>query len=250
MSSIWQPILLRLAAAIAMAALGAFAAVGFKKISHWGLCVLISFAAGALLAVAVLDLIPETFELAGLAGGIVSIASGYLLFALITRFVFHICPACSATHTEVNFKAISVPMVTALSVHSFMDGLAIYSGHMAVQEIGILVPLAVGFHKLPEGLALTLVARESGMRRRNAFLFCLGLEGGTTLAGGLSGYFIFLQPGHWEGYVFGHVAGGFIFLVVHALFSEFFKHHPRLTVTAALCGAFFVALTGFLIGAF
>ncbi len=238
-------------AAILMAAMGALIAVSFKKISHWGLCLLISFAAGALLAVAVFDLLPEAFEIAGWLGGILSVASGYVLFALVTRFIFHICPACSATHTEVNFKAITIAMVTALSIHSFMDGLAIYSGYLATAQSGALILLAVAFHKLPEGLALTLVARESGLGRGQALLFCLGLESVTTLAGGLSGFFVLIhEADRWVGFVLGHVAGSFIFLVLHALLSEVFKHHPRSTVIAAGAGAASMMTAGFLIGAF
>lgn len=234
-----------------MAAVGGFAAISFKKISHFGLCLLISLAAGALLAVALLDLIPETIRSAGWIGGMLSIASGYILFALISRFIFHVCPACSATHTELNFKAVTATMVAALSIHSFMDGLAICSGYLATADMGILILLAVAFHKLPEGLALTLVARGSGLGRRRAFLFCLGLEGVTTLAGGLSGFFVLVhEASRWIGYVLGHIAGSFIFIVLHALLSEVFKHHPRSTVMAALAGALSMAVAGFMVGAF
>lgn len=234
-----------------MAALGGFIAISFKKINHLGLCLLISFAAGALLAVALLDLIPESIQAAGWIGGTLSILSGYVLFALVSRFIFHVCPACSATHTELNFKAITISMVAALSIHSFMDGLAIYSGYLATADVGILILLAVAFHKLPEGLALTLVARASGLGRAKAFLFCLGLEAVTTLAGGLAGIFVLVhENARWFGYVLGHIAGSFIFIVLHALLSEVFKHHPRSTVIAALAGAFLMAAIGFTIGAF
>lgn len=234
-----------------MAVLGASMAISFKKISHFGLCLLISFAAGALLAVAMLDLIPETVEAAGWIGGLLSVASGYLLFALVSRFIFHVCPACSATHAEANFKAITISMLVALSLHSFMDGLAIYSGMVATADVGVLILLAVAFHKLPEGLALTLVARASGLGRLKAFLFCAGLESVTTLAGGLSGFFVLIhETDRWVGYVLGHIAGSFIFLVIHALLSEVFKHHPRSTVVAALTGAFAMAAAGFMLGAF
>jgi len=218
-----------------MAAVGAFAAVSLKKISHRVLCILISFAAGALLAVSLLDIIPESFSLVGLAGGTVSVLSGYFLFFVISRFVSHVCPACSATHTEVNFKALTITMVAALSIHSFMDGLAIYSGYAAASNVGFLVLLAVAYHKFPEGMALALVARGSGMSRPKALLVSVLLESTTTIGGGFAGFFT-LIPGasHWTGYVLGHVGGGFVYLVIHALLNEVVKHHPRSTILAAL----------------
>lgn len=242
---VWQLILWRIVLAVVAATLGALLAVSFKKISHWWLCILISFAAGALLAVALLEIFPETFELVGWKAGLLSIVSGYFLFFLITRFVFHICPACAATHTEVNFKAITITMVVALSIHSFMDGLAIYSGYVTESKIGILILLAVVYHKLPEGMALTLVARGSGMSRMKSFSISFFLEAATTLAGGVVGI-LFLVPTsiHWVGYVLGHVGGGFVFLVIHALLSEVIKHHPRSTVFAALLGGVTIAVAG------
>lgn len=245
----WQFIMLRETLAIFMAVLGAFAAVSFKKVNHRWLCILISFAAGALLAVVLLDILPETVELIGRPAAGISVLSGYLLFYLVTRFVFHICPACAATHTEVNFKALTAAMLVALAIHSFMDGLAIYSGYQAVSKIGALIFLGVAYHKFPEGMALALVARGSGMARWKAFLICVLLESVTTIAGGAAGI-IALAPGEfaWLGYVLGHVGGGFLFLVVHALFSEVVKHHPRSTVLAALVGAVSIWLAGFMGG--
>ena len=234
-----------------MASAGSLVAVCFKKISHKGLCLLISFAAGALLGVTLLDLVPETVELVGWAPGLVSIFSGYFLFFAINRFVFHICPACAATHTEVKFKAVTVAMIAALSVHSFMDGLAIYSGYLTPSAAGLLILLAVAFHKFPEGMALTLVARGSGMKSSKALGLTVALETGTTIAGGIAG-FLFLHSSSpaWVGYILGHIGGGFIFLVVHALLSEAIKHHPQSTLFAAFAGALSIAAAGFLIGAF
>ena len=245
---VWQLILIRLVIAVSMAGLGSLLAISFKKISHLGLCILISFAAGALLAVSLLDIVPETLKLVGWPGGVLSLLSGYTLFFFVTRFIFHICPACAATHTEINFKAITIAMVTALAIHSFMDGLAIYSGYLTQSSVGMLIFLAVAYHKLPEGMALTLVARGSRMSRPKAFAICVGLEFTTTLAGGLVGFFMMIpDSSRWIGYVLGHVGGGFVFLVIHALLSEVVKHHPRSTIFAALAGGISIAAAGFLI---
>ena len=247
----WQLICLRLVLAAAAAAVGSCLAVLFKKVSHLGLCVLISFAAGALLAVALLDILPEALKLTGFFKGSLSIISGYLLFWLITKFIFHVCPACSATHTEVNFKAITLSMIAALSIHSFMDGLAIYSGAISGSEAGFLILLAVVYHKIPEGMALSLVAVGSGVSRWKALLLSVGLESLTTLAGGLAGFFFILPKSSlWLGCVLGHVGGGFVFIVFHALLSEVVKHHPRHTLLAAMAGALSIGVVGFLIGAF
>ncbi len=87
-------------------------------------------------------------------------------------------------------------------------------------------------------MALTLVARGSGMTRGKAFLLTVLLESSTTIGGGVVGL-LFLVPASagWAGLILGHVGGGFLFLVIHALLSEVIKHHPRSTIFAALLGA-------------
>jgi zinc transporter ZupT len=232
-----------------MAIAGALVAVSFKKISHLGLCVLISFAAGALLAVSAFHILPEAAELAGWTKAALGAVSGYLLFWVLTRYVFHVCPACSATHTEINFKGLTKAMVVALSVHSFMDGLAIYSGFMADPSVGFLILAAVAYHKFPEGMALTLVARGAHMDRAKSFIITALLESFTTLLGAFAGAFVLIAgPSQWGGVILAHVGGGFIFIVLHALLSEVIKHHPRWTILAAILGAGSILVLGMAFG--
>ena len=195
------------------------------------------------------DILPECSELVGAWQAVTSFLTGYALFWLITKYVFHICPACAATHTEVNFRAITVSMLIALSIHSFMDGLAVYSSTRTGSPQGLLVMLAVVYHKFPEGMALALVAIGSGMARSRAFLLSFLLETVTTLSGGAAGLLMAVpEASPWLGYLLGHIGGGFVFLVLHALLSETFKHHPVPTLAAAAGGAGSIWLTARLIG--
>ncbi|HTL71201.1 MAG TPA: ZIP family metal transporter [Candidatus Eisenbacteria bacterium] len=239
-----QPMTTRVLPAIAAAALGALVASLIDRVSHRALCLLISFAAGALLSVAVFDMMPEAAQMAGWTAAAGGAMAGYFLFFLISRFIFHVCPACSATHTEANFKALTWTMMIALSIHSFMDGFAVCAGGADASRVGLLVLVAVVYHKLPEGLALTLVAIASGFGRPKAFLVTVALEAVTTLAGGLVAMNVSLTP-FWTGAAIGLAAGSFVYVVIHALLSEFIKHHPRSTVLAALAGAAAMILTGF-----
>ena len=72
-------ITLRIVFAVAAATVGSLIAAAFKKISHLGLCLLISFAAGSLLAVALFDILPEALESVGVLKGLVSFASAWQL---------------------------------------------------------------------------------------------------------------------------------------------------------------------------
>ncbi len=165
----------RLGLAAAVASLGAAASVCVKKISHAALCILISLAAGALLVVSLFEILPESVRVAGLGGTAFSAISGYFLFWFLTRFLFHVCPACAATHTEINFKAVSAAMLIAFGIHSFSDGLAIAGGYETETRVGFLILLGVVFHKFPEGLALGVVSRSSGFSLLDSFLLVCGI---------------------------------------------------------------------------
>lgn len=250
--------MLRLYCAVAAAAAGAVIAVALKRVHHLGLCILISFAAGALFTVALCDLLPESAAIFGPAKAALAAVLGYGFFHFINRNVFHLCPACSATHAEINFKALSGTMIVALALHSFMDGLAVYGGELAGHAHahghahggeGALVLIAVAAHKFPEGMALALVARAGGASRRAALTLSIGLEAATTLAAGFFGAWVLGESAMTLAAMLGFISGGFVFIVIHALLSELFKHHPRVTVLAALAGGGCILTASVLLGA-
>ena len=75
--------------AIASAGCGAaFAALA--AVSHRQLCALISFAAGTLLAAAIFHIVPEAWGKLPPPAVFLALASGYVLFHLLRRYVFHV----------------------------------------------------------------------------------------------------------------------------------------------------------------
>jgi zinc transporter, ZIP family len=205
-------------------------------VSHERLCRLISFAAGTLLGVTLFSILPETFATISKLQLILALASGYLVFLLISRYVFHVCPACAASHfdeaTTHRFSEIASVMVIALGLHSTMDGIALALGKesSAVGALDASILLAVCVHKVPEGLALCALLLASGLRRGVALSWVAAVES-TTLIGGVVGWW--LAPhisGPWLDIILAHVGGGFIFLAFHAVFGELVKHGRKLVL--------------------
>lgn len=241
-------IILRALMATALAVSGALIAT-LTTLSHRQLCALISYAAGALLVVTCRHLAPEAAErigwLAALAGGL----TGYALFALISRYVAHVCPACAATHTETFFQRITIVMIVALSIHSVLDGVAV-AASVAGGHAGFSVALAgaIFVHKVPEGLALTAVALGAGWPRLRAFGLTVLVEGLTTVGGSWLGAMSGMNVSPvWMGWVLAHIGGGFLFLAIHATLSELRKH-PRSTTVAVASGVATLLLLQWLVG--
>jgi zinc transporter ZupT len=199
-------------------------------ISHERLCRMISLAAGTLLGVTLFSIIPEGYERLSLWQLLTALASGYILFNLVSRYVFHVCPACAASHFDEaathRFSEIATAMVIALGLHSTLDGLALALGKESSMSGGIdaSLLLAICIHKVPEGLALAALLLAAGFPRLKAFIWVASVEA-TTLFGGAIGLWVAPQvSGVWLDLILAHVGGGFIFLAVHAVFGELMKH--------------------------
>jgi zinc transporter, ZIP family len=217
-------------------------------ISHQRLCLLISFAAGTLLGVTAFSLIPEIFQPLPLWQLIAGLASGYLLFFLISRYVFHVCPACAASHfdeaTTHRFGEIAGAMVIALGLHSTMDGLALTvdRGAELAGSIELSLLLAICIHKIPEGLALCALLIASGLKRTKALLLVAAVES-TTLLGGILGLWIAPYISKtWLDIIFAHVGGGFFFLAFHAVFGELTKHSPKRVIISFFGGILLIGV--------
>lgn len=234
------PIILKSILAVISAASGALV-LFLIKLEHKKLCALISFSAGALLGAAAFALIPESSHSLSLVELMLGVLSGYLLFFFISKYFSHVCPACSASHfdeqTTRKFSEIVLTLVTALSIHSFLDGLAIAT---SVSSLGITdqsVFAAIVTHKFPEGLALAALMLSSDYSRIKILFYVIAVES-ATLIGSFAGIYFF-SAGISDiimGIVIAHIAGGFIYLALHAVFGEMLKNHKWLVILSSLSG--------------
>jgi zinc transporter ZupT len=225
--------------------------MGKERVSHRVLCGLVSFAAGALLAVTVRHIIPETLELIGPLPGVLSLTAGTLVFAAVGKYVYFLCPACAASATEHDggFLRLGMLMMIAMGIHSTIDGLAISAGSEAahgvagaVNSVGILILFAVSYHKIPEGMALVSVARLGGYGRVKALCTALIIELTTALGAFIGMIFLNGVNRLWLGITLGVVAGSFLYTVGFALLKEMYAHERASILVYTLCG--FLSILG------
>jgi zinc transporter ZupT len=242
-------ILIRTSAAFIIALAGAaFSAMVAK--THRQLCALISLGAGTLLGVTVFAITPECLEILrpwqfALAG-----ATGYGLFALISKYVFHVCPACAASHfdeaTTHHFGEIAVAMMVALSIHCTVDGLALAASHEETSANASTLDLAMMFaicvHKAPEGMALGALLIGAGFARMKMLWLVAAVES-TTILGGVFGHFVLNGVSEfWLGVALAHAGGGFLFLASHAIMGEIWEHHKGIVLGFFTAGLLLVGL--------
>jgi zinc and cadmium transporter len=166
-------------AAAAANVLGAVAVTVRATWSLRALDALLSFAAGFLISVSLLDLLPDSIAYAGSVAPL--IALGAFVLVHLTQHTlgrhFHF-----GEETHDVSELVSSSALIGLLMHTFVDGVAVASGLRVGMGLGSLVFLAVLLHKFPEGLAISSLFLAAGARRSRAILAAAAL-GASTLLG-------------------------------------------------------------------
>jgi ZIP family zinc transporter/zinc and cadmium transporter len=142
----------------------------------------VAFGAGFLIAVAIVDMVPESLHVSPI-GAPLWILLGFCGVHLLEHTVvshFHFGPE---THAEEFLHPATAYSVTVgLAAHTFFDGIAIASGFAFSADLGWLIFTGMMLHKLPEGFTVGSVMLASGRGSRTAFIAACVL-GATTLVG-------------------------------------------------------------------
>jgi ZIP family zinc transporter/zinc and cadmium transporter len=167
------------AAAASANILGAAAIAWRASWSVRALDAMLSFAAGFLIAVSVVDLFPQSIVVAGpIAPAIVLLS--YVLVHLTQHTIGRHFHFGEETHSVS--ELVSVSALIGLLMHTFVDGVAVASGLRVSGGLGALVFFAVLLHKFPEGLAISSLFLAAGAGRGRAILAAASL-GAMTIAG-------------------------------------------------------------------
>lgn len=140
---------------------------------------LLSFAAGFLISVSLVDLFPDSITVAGPVAPLFVLGS-YVLVHFTQHTIGRHFHFGEETHSVS--ELVSVSALVGLLMHTFVDGVAVASGLRVSQSLGALVFVAVLLHKFPEGLAISSLFLAAGARRRSA-LMAAGALGLSTIVG-------------------------------------------------------------------
>jgi len=122
------------------------AARGLAVIEHF-----VAFGAGFMLAVALIELLPEAFARSGSSAPALVLA-GYLAVHLTQHTLtphFHFGEETHAVNRLAGTSAL-----VGLLLHTFFDGVAIASAFLVRPALGMMVFVAIFLHKLPEGVTI------------------------------------------------------------------------------------------------
>jgi ZIP family zinc transporter len=197
---------------------------------------ILGFSAGAVLGVALFDLLPEAFDLAtkrhAAATITLLVAAGFFSFLFLNRILL-----LHPEHDEGAAPRRSGALGAAsLSLHSFLDGAGIGLAFKVSTAVGAVVAAAVLAHDFSDGInTVTVVLKNRG--RGLLALRWLVVDAIAPLLGVASTY-LYTLSGPQLGLVLALFCGFFLYIGASDLLPESHHRHPKaLTGLMNIAGA-------------
>ncbi len=193
----------------------------------------ISFAIGALLAVAFWGLIPHAFEevkpeqFQTLSG---TILAGILGFFVLEKLLIwrhchsDSCEAHGEDHQvhDHSHKSAGTLIIIGDSIHNFVDGVLIAAAFLTDVKLGIVTSLAVAAHEIPQEVGDFAILLQSGYSKSKA-LFYNVLASFTTVIGGVLAYYSLEDLHDILPYFLALASSSFIYIAVADLIPSLHK---------------------------
>ena len=214
-------ILISLLVISAVSLIGALYFAFSEKALNRALPWLVAFAAGALLGVGLLDLIPEGIAAIGNTA-LYYATAGIILFLLFEQVLHwhhehhHDCDECER---KENKKVMGYSVLVGDGFHNFLDGVIVASAFLVSVPVGIATAFAMILHEIPQELGDFAVLIHSGFTKSRALLWNL-LSALVAVIGGLVAYFALQSIQQIVPYIIAMGAGGFIYIALVDLFAE------------------------------
>lgn len=183
---------------------------------------LTSFAAGVLITIAVLDLLPEALELGEPDEVVWALFGGICFLFLMEKasFWFH-------HHHKPHGKSPSIKAVwLGDTIHNFIDGLAIGGAFIISVPTGVATAIAVGLHELPTEMADFSLYLRAGKSTVKTLVLNL-VSSLTTVIGAVGVFLLGSRFTGWEMPLLGFAAGMFLYIALADLIPDLHKVESR-----------------------
>lgn len=227
--------------------LGSLIGFVFRRISHRFSDLVLSFAAGVMLAAAVLGLIVPSVEYGGKGGLVIAVAgifAGALCLNLIDRLVPHMHRLVGVElekhHGNANLNKVLL-FVTAIAIHNLPEGIAagVSFGTDNVAD-ALLIAGGIALQNVPEGMVIIGPMLAAGITPGRTFL-CALATGLIEVVGTLLGYFAVTVATAILPFALAFAGGTMLYVISDEMIPE--THHDGAGgVTYALLAGFCVML--------
>ena len=226
---------------------GAIIGFIFKKVSHKFSDIVLSFAAGIMLAAAVLGLILPSIEYGGKYALIITVAGifcGAVCLNLIDRVVPHLHKLVgveSESHNNADLSKVLL-FVTAIAIHNLPEGIAAGVGFGSDNSAeALLIAGGIALQNIPEGMVIIGPMLAAGVSPRKTFI-CAMLTGVVEVFGTLLGYFAVSVSSFILPFALAFAGGTMLYVISDEMIPETHAHGHQPGATYALLVGFAVML--------
>ena len=226
---------------------GSLLGFAFKKLSHKFSDIVLSFAAGVMMAAAVLGLILPSIDYGGDLGllwCIGGIFAGALCLNLIDKLVPHLHRMMGSedeSHPKADLSKVLL-FVTAIAIHNLPEGIAAGVGFGAGDTAqALMIAGGIALQNVPEGMVIIGPMLAAGVSPKKTFL-CAALTGVVEVIGTLIGYFAVSLSTAILPFALAFAGGTMLYVISDEMIPETHAHGGQRGATYALLLGFCVML--------
>ena len=236
--------------------IGALLGFAFKKPSHKFNDIVLSLAAGVMLAAAVIGLIIPSMEYGGKFSILITVAgifAGALCLNLIDKLVPHLHKMTGVDqelHPEGTAQVDKILLfVIAIAIHNLPEGIAAGVSFGTGDTMQALtVAGGIALQNIPEGMVIIAPMIAAGMSRKRTLFIAL-MTGAVEIVGTFIGYFAVSISTAVLPFALAFAGGTMLYVVSDEMIPETHAHgHERAATYALLIGFAFMLVFDFLIG--
>ena len=227
--------------------IGALIGFIFKKISHKFSDIVLSFAAGVMLAAAVLGLIVPSLEYGGKYGILITVAGifvGAVCLNLIDKLVPHLHKIVGVepeSHHNANLNKVLL-FVLAIAIHNLPEGIAAGVGFGSGDTTqALIIAGGIALQNIPEGMVIIAPMLAAGIRPGKTFILAM-ITGLVEVVGTLIGYFAVSISTAILPFALAFAGGTMLYVISDEMIPETHAHGSERGATYALLIGFCVML--------
>ncbi len=226
---------------------GAIIGFLFKRISHKFSDIVLAFAAGVMLAAAVLGLIVPSIEYGGKYGVLITVAgifTGAVCLSLVDKLVPHLHKLADKDiepHRSTQLEKVLL-FVLAIAIHNLPEGIAAGVGFGAGDTSGaFLIAGGIALQNIPEGMVIIGPMLAAGMKPKKTFVIA-ALTGLVEVVGTFIGYFAVSLASAILPFALAFAGGTMLYVVSDEMIPETHAHGEERGATYALLVGFCLIL--------
>ena len=219
----------------------------FRKISHKFSDIVLSFAAGVMLAAAILGLILPSLEHGGRFGIFIAIGgifAGAICLSLIDKLVPHLHKMAGSDGEAHNNQQLNrvLLFVTAIAIHNLPEGIAAGVGFGSGDTSqALMIAGGIALQNIPEGMVIIAPMLSAGVKPTRTFLIA-ALTGLIEVVGTFIGYFAVTVASAILPFALAFAGGTMLYVISDEMIPETHAHGSQRGATYALLAGFCLML--------